>query len=272
MLQTSRLCEALAVGRTVLGPFCKMSEPTVYELAGLAGFDFAIIDMEHGPLGFETAQQLVRTCELAGISPVIRIPANRGEYVQRALDIGAHAVQVPEINTPDDARSLVDAAKFHPAGRRGVCRFVRAARYTQLDKQEYFGLANRQQQVIVHIEGRTGFENLDAILAVEGLAVIFIGPYDLSQSIGIPGQIDHPRLQETMADIVRRSRAAGKTVGTFVETPEQAAHWMAQGVGYLAYSVDVGLLLQAFTSVNEAVRPRDAECRASAPVGAEPRL
>ncbi len=254
MLQSSPLQKALAAGQTVLGPFCKMSDPTVYELAGLAGFDFAIIDMEHGPLGFETAQQLVRTCEMAGISPVIRIPANRGEYVQRALDIGAHAVQVPEINTAADAQCLVDAAKFHPEGRRGVCRFVRAAQYTRLDKQEYFGLANRQQQVIAHIEGRTGFDNLDAILAVDGISVIFIGPYDLSQSLGIPGQTDHPRLQETMADIVRRSRAAGKAVGTFVETPQQAAHWMAQGVGYISYSVDVGLLLQAFTSVVGSVR------------------
>lgn len=264
MLQASRLQTELAAGRTVVGPFCKMSDPTVYELAGLAGFDFAIIDMEHGPLGFESAQQLVRTCEMSGISPVVRIPANRAEYVQRALDIGAHAVQVPEINTPADAQSLVKAAKFHPNGSRGVCRFVRAAQYTHLNKQDYFGLANRQQRVIAHIEGRTGFENLDAILAVDGISIIFIGPYDLSQSIGIPGQTDHPQLQETMADIVRRARAAGKTVGTFVETPEQAAHWIAGGVEYISYSVDVGLLLQAFAAAAKAVREQSLSGRLSA--------
>ncbi len=257
MIQDNPLQKALAAGRTTLGPFCKMSEPTIYELAGLAGFDFAIIDMEHGPLGFGTAQQLLRTCELAGISPVIRIPANRAEYVQRALDIGAHAVQVPEINTPADARRLVDAAKFHPVGCRGVCRFVRAAEYTRLEKQEYFAVANRGQLVVAHIEGRTGLENLDAILAVAGIDVLFIGPYDLSQSLGVPGQTDHPRVQDAMTDIVTRSRAAGKTVGTFVETAEQALHWQKRGVLYLVYSVDVGLLLQAFRSVVASVRASD---------------
>ncbi len=257
MIQDNPLQKSLTAGQTTVGPFCKMSEPTIYELAGLAGFDFAIIDMEHGPLGFETAQQLVRTCELAGISPVIRIPANQAEYVQRALDIGAHAVQAPEINTPADAQRLVDAAKFHPVGQRGVCRFVRAAQYTQIDKQKYFGLANRGQLVVAHIEGQTGFENLDAILTVTGIDVLFIGPYDLSQSLGVPGQTDHPRVQDAMTDIVNRSRAAGKTVGTFVETSEQAVHWMNRGVLYIAYSVDVGLLLEAFRSVVESVRPSD---------------
>lgn len=254
MLPSAEWQTKLETGKPVVGPFCKMADPTVYELAGLAGFDFAIIDMEHGPLGYETVQQLVRTCEMAGIASVVRIPANRAEYVQRALDIGADAVQVPEINTADDARRLVTAAKFHPLGQRGVCRFVRAARYTRLPKTEYFDTANRRQQVIVHIEGKVGFDNLDAILGVDGIAVIFIGPYDLSQSLGIPGQTEHPRIRETMSDIVRRSRAAGKSVGTFVESVEQASFWMGQGVGYIAYSVDVGLILNAFSEVVDCCR------------------
>ncbi len=253
MMQNNILKEKMMSGRPVLGPFCKISDPTVYELAALAGFDFAIIDMEHGPSGFETAQQLVRTCEMRGIGSVIRVPANRAEYVQRALDIGAHAVQVPEVNSAADARRLVAAARFFPQGQRGVCRFVRAAQYTRLQKSEYFKTANRDQQVIAHIEGRTGFDNLDAILEVAGIDVIFIGPYDLSQSLGVPGNTGDELVQKAMADIVRRSRAAGKKVGTFVESAQQAEFWMAQGVGYIAYSVDVGMILQSFTEIVQAV-------------------
>lgn len=253
-LPPTRLEQALSDGRPVLGPFCKMGEPMIYELAGLAGFDFAIIDMEHGALGFETALNLVRTCEGAGISPVIRVPANRPELVQRALDIGAHAVQVPEINSAEQARQLVEAARYHPEGRRGVCRFVRAARYADIPKADYFPYANRMQKIIAHIEGKEGFENLDAILAVGGIDVIFIGPYDLSQSLGIPGQVDHPRLRKTMSEIVRRSRAANAAVGTFVESPRQAAAWIRQGVTYVSYSVDVELVRTAFASVVASVK------------------
>lgn len=253
-LSPTRLEQALAQGQPVLGPFCKMGEPMVYELAALAGFDFAIIDMEHGSLGFETALNLVRSCEGAGISPVIRVPANRPEFVQRALDTGTHAVQVPEINNAEQARQLVQAARYHPEGRRGVCRFVRGARYGHVPGADYFPAANRRQKIVAHIEGKEGFENLDAILAVGGIDVMFIGPYDLSQSLGLPGQVDHPRVRRTMAEIVRRSRAAGAAVGTFVENPRAAAAWIRQGVRYVSYSVDVELIRSAFSDVVDRVR------------------
>lgn len=250
---TNWLKAKLSQGKVALGPFCKLTEATLYELVGLAGFDFAIIDMEHGPASYETALNLVRACELRGVSPIIRVPANEEHYILRALDIGAHGVEVPEINNADAAARLVAASRYHPEGCRGLCRFVRAASYSHQDKAEYLAQANKDILVIAHIEGREGLENLDAILAVRGLDVIFIGPYDLSQSLGIPGQVNHPALIEKMEEIVDRSRAKGIVIGTFVETAADACTWINRGVTLIAYSVDVGIILDGFKRVVQAV-------------------
>ena len=237
----------------VLGPFCKMAEPAIYELIGLAGFDFAIIDLEHGPLSYETAQNLVRACELNGTSPIIRVPHNEEHYILRALDIGAHGVEVPEINTKEQAEKLAKAARYYPEGNRGLCCYVRAAEYSRMPKADYFSYANGNTLVIAHLEGREGLANLDEILEVEGIDVIFIGPYDMSQSFGMPGEVHHPLILEKMNYIVERARARGKSVGTIVGTPEDARLWVGRGVTYVAYSVDVGMIYEKFSGVVQAV-------------------
>ncbi len=239
----------------VLGPFCKLTEPAIYELLGLAGFDFAIIDMEHGPISFETAQNLIRVCELNQVSPVVRVPKNEEHYILRALDIGAHAVEVPEINTREQAERLAEAARYYPEGKRGLCRFVRAAEYSRMSRgADYLRCANRNIVVIAHLEGIEGVGNLDEILEVEGIDVIFIGPYDLSQSMGIPGQVRDPRVIDKMCGIVEKAKRKNKAIGTFVESPENAEAWMKRGVTYISYSVDVGLILDALSSVARAVK------------------
>lgn len=252
-MHRNKILQKLGNEEVVLGPFCKLAEPAIYELAGLAGFDFAIIDLEHGPLTYETAQNAIRACELSGVSPVIRVPKNEEEYILRALDIGAHGVEVPEINTKEEAEKLAKACRYYPRGNRGVCRFVRAAEYSRMPKAEYFNFANENVAVIAQLEGIEGVNNLDAILEVEGIDVLFIGPYDLSQSMGITGQVDHPDLIAKMISIVKKAEAKGKLIGTFVETPEAAKEWIKRGVKYISYSVDVGLILDKFTSVVQAV-------------------
>jgi len=157
------LKEKLMEGNPVFGPFMKFTDPAAFEMVGLAGFDFAIIDMEHGPVGFERAQDLIRAARLRGLTPVVRVPENREIYIQRALDIGAGAIQVPQVSTAEAAVRVVKASKFHPAGERGVCRYVRAADYASLEKEKYFKKANLDTLVIIHIEGIEGINNLEEI-------------------------------------------------------------------------------------------------------------
>ena len=232
------------VREPVFGPFSKTCDPAMIEAMGHAGFDFVILDMEHGPNGLETLQHLIRAAELSGILPIVRTRPGNTELIGMALDVGAAGVQAPQVTTPEEAAAAVAAAKFAPLGERGVCRYVRAARYSSIPAAEYFPLAN-EALMIVQLEGRRALDNLDRILAVPGLDVVFVGPYDLSQSLGVPGQVDHPRVAECVQRIVEACVAKKLACGTFTESPAAAAKWTARGLRYVSYSVDVGLMTAA---------------------------
>ena len=156
---------------------------------------------------------------------------------------GPGASRFPKIACRKDVEEVVRAARFAPQGMRGVCRFVRAAEYSATDRYEYFAQANNTV-LILQLEGTEALENIDEILSVPGVDVIFVGPYDLSQSLGIPGEVDNPRVVDAMRTIVERCLRSRVTVGTFVDTIESARAWRQAGVRYLCYSVDVGLFTE----------------------------
>ena len=237
----------------VVGPFMKASDPALVEVAAFAGFDFVIIDLEHGPNSFQTIQGHIRAAQAKNIVSVVRVPEINENMISKALDIGANYVQVPQIETADDARRVVKAAKFFPEGARGVCRYVRAADYASMPNENYFGNANKSTGVIIHIEGNIAFNNIDDILKVDGVDVIFIGPYDMSQSCGVPGEVNHPKVIAQMKEIVEKAKPLGKVVGTFVESPESAKQWIDLGVKYISYAVDVGIYYDACKSIVERV-------------------
>lgn len=245
----NKLKESLEQGKSVYGPFCKIQDPTIVEIAALSNFDFVIIDMEHGPYSIESAQNMIRAAEVRGITPVVRVTENNETLILRVLDIGAQCIQVPQICTKADAESVVKATKFYPMGERGMCRYVRAAEYTNIDPADHFGKANNDVISIIHIEGLEGIENLEDILSVEGIDVIFLGPYDLSQSCGVPGQVHHEKVVSSMKDAVKLARKHGKAVGTFTESVENAKKWRDIGVQYISYAVDVGLIMNTFKDI-----------------------
>lgn len=241
-------------GQISLGPFLKFSDASIAEIAGLAGFDHVIIDLEHGPLDILAAQEIVRAAETGGAVPMIRVSSNSEPEILRALDIGARGVHVPHVDDRASAEKAVRACYYHPKGERGVCRYVRNAAYTGIPKEEYFQYANDSVVPILHLEGKKAFENLDEILEVEGIGVVFIGPYDLSQSCGVPGQIKSEVVVSAMKDAVTRARAAGVQVGTFVESVGDARFWNDLGVNYLCYSVDVGIFFDACRQIAESFK------------------
>lgn len=228
----------------VFGPFMKTGDPAFVEAAGYAGCDFAILDREHGPSDLAMLQNHIRAAQLAGMLPVVRVRSLSETEISGALDIGAAGVQVPQVCNALQARKIVQAARFFPQGERGVCRFVRAAHYSALSREKYFEQANRAL-VIIQVEGIEAVAQLDEILGVEGIDILFIGPYDLSQSLGVPGQTMHPLVIDAMKKITRKAAGRGITVGTFTDSRETLKLWMEAGVKYLSYSVDVGIFSEA---------------------------
>ncbi len=249
-----RFLEKLEAGQTVVGPFSKTSDPSMIEAMGYAGFDFIIIDLEHGPNSILNAQNLVRAAQITGTFPIIRVPENSASAIGKALDIGALGVQVPQISNAEQAKLAVEYAKFGPIGMRGVCRFVRAAEFSNKDRFEYFAEAN-QNYLILQLEGEEAINNIEAIIAVAYVNIIFLGPYDLSQALGVPGQINHPAVIEKIEYIVNLCKANSKKTGIFTDNLADARRWRELGIDYISYSVDVGIIQEASkTIISEILR------------------
>ena len=237
----------LATGDFAIGTFQIFNSTMAAEVAGQGGLDFVVFDQEHGPLTAESSVELCIAAERSGASPIIRVRENSQPEIQRALDIGAAGVQIPQIECLEDAENAVNYARFDPIGNRGLSQYVRAGDYVGGD--DYTKKQNDETLVIGHIEGEAGVRAIDDILTVEGLDVLFLGPYDLSQSIGHPGEIDHPRVIELMEDVCEKTGSTDKIVGTFADDIETARKWIDVGVQYVTISVDAPLLAGTYQQI-----------------------
>jgi 4-hydroxy-2-oxoheptanedioate aldolase len=248
-MKKNLLKDSLISGKTVFGPFLKFTDPAVVEVMGHAGFDFVIIDQEHGPISIQNTQNMIRAAECVGITPVVRVSRNEETCILRALDIGAQGIEIPQINNKENAMKALKSVKYSPQGERGVCRYVRAADYSSMDKYKYFEHANKEALIIGHIEGVEGIKNLEEILSVSGIDVVFIGPYDLSQSLGIPGEVNNPLVIEKMKEVILKCKNSDTVVGTFADDVKIAKFWASLGVQYVSYSVDVGILYNSTNNI-----------------------
>src|SRR5690606_4082034 len=178
--------------------------------------------------------------------------------ILEALDLGAVGLHIPQVATANDAERAVRAVRFAPQGERGFNPFVRDGRYGSLPVEELRREAVDDTLIVLHIEAQGALREIDAILSVDGVDVAFLGPYDLSQTLGVPGEVTHPSVLEALRAIVSSARERGVTVGCFAKNPDEAALWMREGVRYLAYSVDAHLFLEAARHARgeiERVRP-----------------
>jgi 4-hydroxy-2-oxoheptanedioate aldolase len=217
--------EKLAAGQPVFGLSVMIPSPQIVEMAGRLGFDWVLIDFEHGAISPETLQTMVMAAESSGITPIARPASHSEQEITKLLDAGVLGVQVPHINTAEEAAAVVAAVKFHPLGQRGLAVGTRSAQYgIGLSQAEFVAQANRATLVCVQIEEVPALENIEAICAVEGVDVVFVGPSDLSQALGFPGRHDAPAVQDTMRKAFARIIAAGKWAGTTGEAAQLRAY------------------------------------------------
>ena len=233
--------EKLAAGRPISVVAPGYTSAGLVELLGRMGFDAIFIDCEHGPAGWDEVENMVRAAELTDVTPIVRVQSNDPSTVTRALDRGAGGVQVPHINTRAQAEAAVRAAKFAPLGHRGYAG-GRAAFGVQ---GNFTSHANDETMVIVMLEEVEALKNLDDILQVEQVDAFFIAPGDLAQSMGHPGQMDHPDVQAAIQDAVRRVRAAGRAPGVLTTSGASARRYLA--LGALFIYVALASLLQPGT-------------------------
>jgi 4-hydroxy-2-oxoheptanedioate aldolase len=245
ILKTNSLKRKLDDQAFVVGTFLEIPSPQLVELLGLAGFDFVVIDREHGAIDLERTEELIRASALTGISAMVRVACCDPVAIRQPLDMGAAGVHVPQIESARMAELAVRSSFFSPKGDRGLQPFVRAASYRCRDTEEFIREANRETVGVLHLEGQGGIRELDEILQVQGFDVLFIGPYDLSHSLGIPGQVKHPLVQDQMSEIISKAQRARKRIGTYCDDVETAKQWRQLGVSYLTVSLDAGMFLSA---------------------------
>ncbi len=252
MRKPNPLKAKLEAGEAVLGTWAMIPSAVTADILSLAGLDFIVIDSEHGSIGYETATTMAMACDCHGVSPVMRVGGVDEAMILRALDIGVHCVQVPNVHTAAAAAEAVTWAKYPPLGRRGFSPVTRASDYTFDFATEHTGVANENTLVAIHIEGEEAIAGIDEILAIAGLDIIFVGVYDLSKALGIPGQVTDQRVVGRLRDLSTKIAAAGKYPGTIVTREEQIAEVLGYGIKYITYSVDAEILGAGYKSVKAA--------------------
>lgn len=249
MLRRNFLKEKLESGKTVIGTWAVIPSPITADIIASTGIDFIIIDAEHGPLNFETAQNMVIACESRNVSPVMRLGSVSEANILRALDIGVHCLQIPNISTVEEAKKLIRNVKYPPEGNRGFSPFTRAGNYSIESAKELTKAANENVLVAIHIEGREAIENIDTVIKIKGIDIIFLGLFDISKSMGIPGDVTNPKLLEIVEQLTQKINKSGKYPGTIVNNIGQLRHYLEMGVRYITYSVDCDILRGSYGKI-----------------------
>lgn len=226
----TRLPQLLRGAQPLAGMFVGIPSPALVEMCGHAGFDFVIIDNEHGPASLETTEHLIRAARCAGTIPVVR---TEEAEILRVLDAGASGVQVPAVNTAAQARRIVEACKYPPLGRRSAAFTTRAGGYTFFGGAAQIERANEGVAIILMIETAEALASVDEIAQVRGVDALFVGLSDLALSMGHPGDNMHPRVQEALQRIFQRAAEAGIAAGVLASSPMDFQRYSGLGARYL---------------------------------------
>ncbi len=254
-MRENRVKRALAAGERALGTMVFEFPTTgIGRIAAEAGAEFVIFDMEHTGWSIETIRGLIATSRAAELVPMVRVPATEYHLIARPLDVGAMGLMVPMVESAAQAQTIVDSAKYPPVGRRGAAFGVAHDDYSGGDIMAKMTSANDEVLLIAQIETGQGVENADAIAAIDGIDVLWIGHFDLTNSLGIPGQFSHPAYVQAVERVLAACQHHGKAPGIMTGDVETGQNQLAQGFRALAYSGDLWLYQQALRQGLDALR------------------
>jgi 4-hydroxy-2-oxoheptanedioate aldolase len=243
---------ALAAGMTVTGTFIRIPTVEAVEICAHAGCEFLILDTEHTPVGWEKTSAMILAAEAAGATSVVRLPTWGREQITRALDSGTDGVMIPQVESGSVTRDVVAASRYGPDGTRGTATSRNSGYGMKMSLPEYIEAANRSTLVIVQIESLEGVSRADEIAAVEGVDCVFVGLSDLSVRLGVPGEMESPKLLSSVEEIRRACDRHDKALGVPVGSVEMAAAYRQRGARLFATG-DVGVLAKGMRSFIEGV-------------------
>ena len=247
----------MLAGEKTLGTFMAIGSGTAAECIGLAGFDYVIIDTEHGPFNPDSAIDYIRAARLYGAAPFVRVQDTSRAAILKMLDGGAMGLIIPQINTVDEVRQVVSHGKYAPAGNRGVAPGVGtgfwAEDWAQHGLAQTFETANRETMLFPQCETPGCLEHIEEIAAIDGVDGIFVGPFDLSVAMGIPLNFEHPDFKAALRRILDACKAAGKPTIIYAGTIEDAKKYFEMGFGSVAYNQDGFMLIEAYKAAKKAI-------------------
>jgi 2-keto-3-deoxy-L-rhamnonate aldolase RhmA len=240
-----------------LGTWIMAASPLVTEAMGHAGFQWGVIDMEHTPLDMMEVIHLLQAAGNTKMVPIVRVPWNDPVTVKRVLDAGAQTLLIPFVQDADEAARAVASTRYPPEGMRGLAGMSRGSKFGTVP--DYARTANKTVGAVLQLESPAAVAELERIAAVPGVDALFLGPGDLSASLGHAGNTTHPDVMAVMADAARRCRAVGKPVGTVGGTPEVVVQYRAMGYDFVAIASDLGLLMRGAQAAVKALTTPDGE-------------
>jgi len=237
----------------------EFATPGIGHILKNAGCDFVLFDLEHSGFHFETVKSAIRYFEAGGVAPIVRAPSTAYHHIARACDMGAEGVMLPMVGSAKEARAILDCMKYHPQGKRGVALGVAHDDYTGGNVAEKLAKANQRTTLFCQIETAEGVKNADEIAALDGVDCLWVGHFDLSVSLGIPGQFENPKFTKAIDTVVKAARKHKKALGRLVPNVETGIYYFNKGFDFICYSGDVWVLQAALA---DAVGKLRSACKA----------
>jgi 4-hydroxy-2-oxoheptanedioate aldolase len=246
MKRVNKLKADLKAKKKVFGTWSMLGAPSVINAIAHSGVDFVIIDMEHGSMTYETVENQLYAAEVEGCTPIVRLGDASDPNILHALEIGAQSILVSHVSTPEEALRIVKSCKYFPDGDRGLSPFTRNHGYSDVDLFKKLQYANEQMFVGVLVEGQEGLNNLEKIAATPGLDMVYMGVYDISQSLGVPGDVNNPKVVKVVRDCVKAIEANGAVAGSVARDKNYIKLLIDSGFCFISYRVDCAILKEGF--------------------------
>jgi 4-hydroxy-2-oxoheptanedioate aldolase len=236
----------------ILGTWAGIPSATVIDIIGNTGFDFVVIDQEHGAIDPIKAEDMIRAAQVNGMVAIVRVSSNDSSKILRIMDLKADGIQVPHVSSAVACQNVIQSVKYYPLGGRGYTPFTRAGGFG-LKAERHAEKTNANSYIVVNLEGMEAIENIEKIAKTKGVDVLFVGPYDLSQSLGIPGRVNDPEIFECIAKAVKVAEANGMICGAFANDENYVKKLIDLGVKYITCKVDCNVLASAYKTLRENI-------------------